>query len=267
MSVAPPVVRQLSPRAPEVPLLVSIPHTGVHVPPEIAARFANPAMGRGVMTDWHLHDLYAFLPELGVEVIHATHHRFVVDLNRAPDSAPLYPGRFETSLVPLETFQGEPIWRTAPTPEEVAARRERYWRPYHDVLERHLRAKVERFGHCFLIDAHSVESRANRLHGALAQDIFLGDRDGKTCEPWFTDLVRSQFADRALAVSLNDPYKGGYVTAHYPSIDGVQTLQIEMCQRLYMTEGQPAGARQQKQFADFGTMLRGVFAAIASAVS
>lgn len=266
MSSAPPVVRHLSSRGPELPLLLSIPHTGVHVPPEIAVGFADPAMGHGVMTDWHLHELYAFVPDLGIEVLHATHHRFVVDLNRAPDSAPLYPGRFETGLVPTETFQGEPIWRAPPAPQEVLSRRERYWRPYHEALEGRLRAKVERFGHCFLIDAHSVESRANRLHGALAQDIFLGNRDGKTCQTWFTDLVHSQFLQRGLTVSLNDPYKGGYITAHYPSIDGVQTLQIEMCQRLYMTEGHPAGARHQQQFADFGRTLRGVFEAIASAV-
>jgi N-formylglutamate amidohydrolase len=211
------------------------------------------------MADWHLHELYRFLPDLGIDVIHATHHRFVVDLNRPPDSQPLYPGRFETGLIATKTFQGETIWRDPPGAAEIEARRERYHKPYHEALERRLREKVARFGRCVLIDAHSVESRANLLHGALEEDIYLGDRDGKTCEPWLIEFVGKAFAWNAIGVSFNDPYKGGYITAHYPSIEGVQTLQIEMCQRLYMSEGRPQGAPDQLLFRKCQVTLRSVF--------
>lgn len=265
MSAAPPLFRHLPSRAEEIALLVSIPHTGTFVPPEIAAHFATPAMGEGVMADWHLHELYAFLPDLGIDVLHATHHRFVVDLNRPPDARPLYPGRFETGLVPTETFQGEAIWRTPPSAEEIAHRRERYHRPYHAELERLLADKRARFGRCYLIDAHSVESRASRLHGRLQEDIYLGDRDGKTCDPWFTQFVRELFEKENLKVSVNHPYKGGYITAHYPA-EGVQTLQIEMCQHLYMNEGEPERAPQLARFREFQGKLRSVLESIADAM-
>lgn len=264
MNSPPPLFRHLPARGPELPLLVSIPHTGTYVPPQIAARFASPTMAQGEMTDWHLHELYAFLPDLGVDVIHATHHRFVVDLNRPPDSSPLYPGRFETGLVPTATFQGANVWRVSPDAKEVQERRERYHRPFHAALEQQLMGKVARFGRCTLIDAHSVESRANRLHGALQHEIYLGDRDGKTCDPRLMELVAGEFGKRGLQVSINNPYKGGYITAHYPGMAGVQTLQIEMVQKLYMEEGAPRTALQHPRFAAFSGTLRGVFEAIAA---
>jgi N-formylglutamate deformylase len=265
MSAAPPLFRYLPSTAEEIALLVSIPHTGTYVPPDIAANFAVPGMGEGVMADWHLHELYAFVPELGIDVIHATHHRFVADLNRPPDATPLYPGRFETGLVPAETFQGEQIWRVPPSPPEIARRLLQFHRPYHAELERHLRDKQRRFGRCYLIDAHSVESRASRLHGRLQEDIYLGDRDATTCDPWFTQLVRGLFEVHGLKVSVNRPYKGGYITAHYPG-EGVQTLQIEMCQHLYMNEGEPNGAPALPRFREFQSTLRAIFEAIADAI-
>jgi N-formylglutamate amidohydrolase len=67
-------------------------------------------------------------------------------------------------------------------------------------------------------------------------------------------------------VSVNEPYKGGYITAHYCSLAGVQSLQIEMCQRLYMTEGQPERASADPRFAPFQQRLRSVFTGIAEAV-
>lgn len=259
MSNDPPIYRYWPAIGEETPLLVSIPHTGTFVPADISAQFASAGIASTMMADWVLHELYVFLPELGIDVIHATHHRFVVDLNRPPDARPLYPGRFETGLVPTESFQGEPIWRTAPTAAVIQHRLEHFYRPYHAALERRLREKLARFGRCYLLDAHSVESRASRLHGLLIEDIYLGDRDGTTCDPSLTQRVRELFVGEGLKVSLNQPYKGGFITAHYCSIEGVQTLQIEMCQRLYMTEGEPAGASAEPRFRAFQQLLRGVF--------
>src|SRR5574337_2006754 len=65
------------PAAAETPLLVSIPHTGTYVPPEIDAQFASDYIRGLPMTDWHLHHLYDFLPALGATTIYATYSRFV----------------------------------------------------------------------------------------------------------------------------------------------------------------------------------------------
>ena len=223
------------------------------------ARLASDAMRRLPMTDWHLHALYDFLPALGVTTLHATWSRFFVDLNRAPDDAPLYPGRFETGLVARETFQGETIWREPPTRDEIEQHRRQVHAPYHAALTRLLETTQARFGHARLIDAHSVASRASRLHPDLVEHVFLGDRDGATCPESFIGTVERGFVAAGLAVARNRPYKGGYITDHYGRLPGVAALQIEMAQRVYMDETDPAGALGAPRFAEAKRIIRGVF--------
>jgi N-formylglutamate deformylase len=254
------------PSAAAVPVLVSIPHTGVRLTAPVRQRLASAAMAALPMTDWHLHDLYAFLPALGMTTLCARYSRFVIDLNRGPDARPLYPGRFETGLVPLETFGGEPVFDRPPTAAEIERRAARYHAPYHIRLQEILNGFHAAFGMAVLVDAHSVASTANRLHGALDKDIYLGDRDGATCRPWLRDCLLAALAQAGLEVAVNDPYKGGYITDHYGRQQGVEAIQIEMCQRVYMDESEPGGAVERPRFRAASAMLRRVFEALRDAV-
>lgn len=253
---------ELPARGDPVPIVVSIPHTGVEVPEEIAARLADESKRNLPMTDWHLHRLYDFLPEMGINVLHARYTRLAVDLNRSPDGAPLYPGRFETGLVACETFDGEQIFREPPDPQTIEALRHRYHQPYHERLAGLLQGVIDRFGHVVLVDAHSVASRANRVHGALQRDIYLGDRDGASCAGWLTATLRDDFAASGMQVQVNDPYKGGYTTHHYGQAPEVDAVQIEMCQRLYMNEDNPDLVTEEN-WELTKTILIDVFAALA----
>lgn len=255
------------PRAPAIPVVVSIPHTGTLLPEDTRRRLASPAISAQPMTDWHLHELYDFLPDIGVATIHAVYSRFVADLNRPPDGRALYPGRFETGLVPLETFQGEPIFAEPPDAQEIAAVRETVHRPYHRRLSELLQQQIEGHGRVVLVDAHSVASVPSRLHGSLDKDIYLGDRDGETCEPWLRDCLRTAFEVEGLTVSLNDPYKGGYITDHYGRMPGVEAIQIEMCQRVYMEENDPTGGPTHPRFGLARLTLTRVFTALAARVA
>ncbi len=239
--------------------MVSIPHTGVEVPTGIVDNFAGDAIAALPMTDWHLHRLYDFLPALGIATIHANYSRFVIDLNRPPKPQSLYPGRFETGLVADETFQGQPIWKSNPTAEMIEQRRDSFHRPYHEQLTRMLEEKVSRFGQAFLIDAHSIASTANKMHEELVQEIYLGDRDGQSCRPPMMGFFAAEFSQAGLKVSRNDPYKGGYITAHYGQMPAVQALQIEMCQRLYMDEANPAGGPDHPKFSEMKQRLMDIF--------
>jgi N-formylglutamate amidohydrolase len=242
-----------------VPVLVSMPHTGVCVTSEVDASFADPVMAELPMTDWHLHHLYDFLPELGVTTIHAVYSRFMVDLNRSPTAAPLYPGRFETSLVPTETFHGEPIFRDPPDAEEIERRRRLYHAPYHAALLQSLKDLRQQFGRAVVVDVHSIASVANRLHDELRDDIYLGDRDGQTCGSWLRTTLAKAFTEQGLRVAINDPYKGGYITDHYGRVEDVEAIQIEMCQRVYMEEGRPDTALGSPRFEAAKDMLRQIF--------
>ncbi len=263
MSEAPPNAYRIHPPlADPVPVIVSIPHAGTRVPLGVRTAFASPAMAELPMTDWHVDRLYGFLPRLGVTVIEAVWSRFVVDLNRPPSPRPLYPGRFETGVIPETTFTGEPIFRQLPSPDETAALIRDYHQPYHEALASLLGACRERFGRAILVDAHSVVSGANRVHPPLAADIYLGDRDGASCGGWLRNLVAGKFASLGYKVALNSPYKGGYITSHYGGGDGVEALQIEMAQRVYMDEEDPVGGPEHPRFGPVSRDLESVFRAL-----
>jgi len=250
------------PSAQEVPIVVSIPHTGIYVPESISADFASAYIRSLPMTDWYLHHLYDFLPTLGITTIYATYSRFVADLNRPPDDTPLYPGRFETGVVPLKTFWGEDIYQTPPSKEEIGRRRMMVHAPYHARLLEILQSKITHFGGVVLIDAHSVATRANLLHGKLEHDIYLGDRDGKSNSGWLTGVVEKAFKELGLKVMRNRPYKGGYITEHYGQISQVAALQIEMRWGLYLDEQHPDQALKHPGFNPFKQTLKDVFGSL-----
>jgi N-formylglutamate deformylase len=193
-------------------------------------------------TDFHLPQLYDFLAELGVPVLSATHSRYVIDLNRAPDGAVLYPGANNTELCPTSRFDFAPVYRDAMKPDaiEVAARVDRYWRPYHAKLAEELQRIRERHGYALLFDAHSIVSVCPRFFEGTLTDFNLGNGDGISCD--------ADLAARMLAVAKASPYtsvlngrfKGGYITRHYGSpTAGIHAIQLELSERTYMIEAPP----------------------------
>ncbi|MBI1213255.1 MAG: N-formylglutamate deformylase [Alphaproteobacteria bacterium] len=228
----------------EAPILVSFPHSGTYIPPEIAGRMSNIAAAIPD-TDWHVPRLYDFLDKLRASRIEATHSRYVVDLNRPPNDETLYPGQKKTGLVPVDTFAGEALYRPgqAPSPDEVIARRT-YWQPYHDALAAELARLTAIHGTVILWDAHSIASQVPSLFDGRLPDLNLGTFDGKSCD--------ADIAVRALEVAkhspfsavLNGRFKGGYITRHYGNPKkGVNAIQLEMAQAIYMDEPPPFAFR------------------------
>ena len=105
----------------DAPLLVSIPHTGTEIPPDIEAGLVSPWLARKD-TDWWIERLYDFAGDLGATIIRATHSRTVIDVNRDPSGASLYPGQATTGLCPTETFDGEPLYKPGRAPDAVRDR-------------------------------------------------------------------------------------------------------------------------------------------------
>lgn len=224
------------------PLLISMPHAGTYVPPEVAARFTEPA--RQVPdTDWHLPRLYACARELGASVLVANYSRFVVDQNRPPDNASLYPGQSVTGLCPLDTFGDEPVYLPGQEPDEqeIAQRREAVWRPYHQQLERELARLRSLHGRVVLWDAHSIRSIVPRFFEGRLPDLNFGTADGASCAPGLSArLMAAAQADGRYSSVLNGRFKGGYITRRYGNPEqGVHAVQLEMAQCCYMQEHWP----------------------------
>lgn len=250
------------PEAPPVPLIVSIPHSGTWIPPEIRETLTPEVLRECPGVDWHLRALYDFLPGLGVTTLVANVARLVVDLNRPSVFRPLYPGRPETCVVTLHTPQGQAIFRQPPDAAAVQERIQHYWQPYQQQLQSLLDRTQQQFGHAFLVDAHSVAAGAALLHCGLLADIYLGDRDGHTCDHRLMHLVSDTLHRHGYRTRLNNPYKGGYIVDYYGGQTGVQALEIELCQHIYMDERQPLQFPGEQRLAPAQSALRDVFASV-----
>jgi N-formylglutamate deformylase len=224
------------------PLLLSIPHMGTYVPPAIAARLTEDAR-RVPDTDWHLDRLYAFARELGASVLQATHSRYVVDLNRPPDNASLYPGQATTSLCPDLSFDGAPLYLDGQsvTDAETATRRDTWWRPYHEQLRRELDRIRAQHGVAMLWDAHSIRSVLPRFFEGKLPDLNIGTAKGASCAPELAQRIQAIAAEVPSHTSvLNGRYTGGYITRQYGRPDeGFHAVQLEMTQCSYMEERWP----------------------------
>jgi N-formylglutamate deformylase len=221
------------------PLLVSLPHDGSEIPPELAARMTERA-GIAPDTDWHVSRLYAFAKELGASVLAPRHSRYVVDLNRPPDDTSLYPGQNTTGLCPTVQFSGEAVYRDGATPDpaDVAARVERYWRPYHAALEGELQRLRAEHRRVVLWEGHSIRGEVPFLFEGRLPDLNLGTVDGKSCTPALqARLVEVLQGQRTYDWVVNGRFKGGYITRHYGDpANGIDAVQLEISQRIYMDE-------------------------------
>ncbi len=223
------------------PLLISLPHSGVRIPPEIEPQLTPHAL-QLPDTDWHVEKLYAFAPSLGVSVLRAKLSRYVIDLNRDPSGASLYPGRDTTELCPTSTFDERPIYLPghAPDAAEIERRSAEYYRPYHQLLGAELERLRAAHGFALLLDGHSIRSEVPRFFQGRLPDLNLGSADGRSAAP-SVELVASQVLNNSgLSAVVNGRFKGGFITRHFGDpARGTHALQLELAQSCYMQEGPP----------------------------
>ncbi len=221
------------------PLLVSVPHDGTALPDAIAARMQADAR-RVPDTDWHVGRLYEVARAMGASIIVPKYSRYVVDLNRSPDDASLYPGHNTTGLCPVVQFSGEPIYLDgqAPTAEEIDVRIETYWRPYHDALRAELDRIRQRHGKVVLWEGHSIRGQVPFLFDGRLPDLNLGTASGRSCTPALQARLEAVLgAQSRYDWVSNARFKGGYITRHYGAPEsGVEAVQLEISQRNYMDE-------------------------------
>lgn len=221
------------------PLLVSLPHNGTALPDDIAARL-TPEARRVPDTDWHVAELYAFARELGASILVPAFSRYVVDLNRPDDDVSLYPGQNTTGLCPIVRFSGDPLYLPGqqPTAEEIAARVDTYWRPYHQALQQELARMRDAHGRVVLWEGHSIRSVVPFLFDGRLPDFNLGTAGGASCSPALQHALEAELASQqAYSFIVNGRFRGGYITRHYADVaNGIQTVQLELAQLTYMDE-------------------------------
>jgi len=222
----------------KAPLVVSFPHTGTEIPAEFEGQYVSKWQGQRD-ADWWVDRLYDFAPGLDATTVRTRISRSVIDVNRDPSGASLYPGQATTELCPTTTFDGDPLYRDRQEPDgaEIARRREHFFHPYHDAL----RTEIENLGrthpNVVLFEAHSIRSRIPRLFDGELPQFNIGTNGDRSCAPELTRMVETICAATQYSRVVNGRFKGGWTTRHYGQpASGVHAIQLELACRGYMDE-------------------------------
>lgn len=232
------------------PFLMTIPHSGERVPSETPWLSGLPEPILMCDVDRFVDRLYLpVIQNLNLPHVIAEWHRYVVDLNRLPDDVDQDSvmghanpsGKFTMGLHWVKTTRGTPLM-PKPIPQGLHKQLvDSYFEPFHARV-RGLYDKFKSAGAkvVYHIDAHSMPSKGTKAHrdpGETRKDIVVSDWEGKSCDPWFKDLVINAYASTGLSVGYNWPYLGGRVTQTYgqPQL-GQQAIQVEINRSLYMDE-------------------------------
>ena len=238
----------------QAPLVLDSPHSGFDFPADFDAAVSEFDLRDG--EDCFVDELYAPASERGVLLLAARYPRTYIDPNRhrgdvdlelidggqwPHEYVPSGKSRLGKALVWRTLDDGRSIYARKLPVDEIVQRIERYHAPYHRALVAALDAAHERHGTVFHINCHSMPAIGGKQGeggaGVARADFVLGDRDGTSCDPAFTEFVRATLAGFGYDVKVNDPYKGvELVMAYSRPAAGRHSLQIEVNKRLYMDE-------------------------------
>jgi N-formylglutamate amidohydrolase len=248
----PGVLWRRDPHAEELPLIFDSPHSGSSYPKDF--RFCCPFEVLRTAEDTYVDELYSAAPEFGATLIGAIFPRSYLDPNRAVDDldSALIDGTWPSPLAPShKTRSGLGVVRRVVRPsipiydrklgvDEILVRLDRYHTPYHRVLEEACQSAHRKFGAVWHVNCHSMPSQRSAnasKKGGHCADFVLGDRDGTTCEPEFTDFVARELRGRGYTVRINEVYKGVEIVKRQgrPAVHR-HSLQIEVDRALYMNQ-------------------------------
>lgn len=219
-----------------LPVLVSIPHGGTKTPPEVEATACITPEALFDDSDACTQEIYDVTGE-AARVEKAEIARAFVDLNRAPDDRP--PANPD-GVVKTATCYNEPIYKDGqgPSPELTERLLAGYYVPYHQRLREAALDPDLRLA----LDCHSMAATAPDV--APDKDgerplFCLSNDSGRTCpEPQMTRLASAlveAFDLQAGDVTLNAPFKGGYITRSHGG-GRLPWVQVEMNRSLYLAE-------------------------------
>lgn len=231
-----------------LPIILTQPHAGTSLCGDVHAQLQDQVLELAD-TDWHIPRLYAdLLPQ--ATIVRTAVHRYVIDVNRPPDDAPMYPGSHGTGLCPLTDFDGKRLYLSDCEPDaaQITQRLQRWHQPYHAAIAAQIRRLQQTHPDVLVYDCHSIRSEIPNLFDGRLPVFNIGSYDDRSCDPALTSKVAAVCAracqgngnETDYDYVVNGRFRGGYTTRHYGQPDsGVHALQMELAQRSYMLEQAP----------------------------
>ena len=221
------------------PVLLSIPHGGDQIPPEVAEYVSLTEREMLADGDVFTREIYGIREKTAV-VVDTPIARAFIDLNRAATDLP--PGNPD-GVIKSHTCHGVPVYRSDIWNDGQLVNNliEKYYFSYHHQLQDQLERYQQR--HLVLmLDCHSMEAVGPKIapdSGVERPSICLGNRSGKSCDTAMTQhmaqSLRRAFELSADQITINKPFAGGYITRHYGN-KPVPCLQIELNRGLYLDQ-------------------------------
>jgi N-formylglutamate deformylase len=236
-----------------IPLVLDSPHSGRQYPPDFA--FACDPVHLRKAEDTDVDDLYSFTPSLGATLVCAEFPRSYLDPNRRVEDVDtsMLDGRWPHAvdhspktrsgigLIWRVLDDNSPIYSRKLSVAEVERRIAHCHAPYWAAVTGAIESAHAQHGKVIHINCHSMPEEAGPVSwvklGTKFADVVLGDRDGSTCSPEFTQLLVAAFRDQGLSVAVNDPYKGVELVKRFGRpAQNRHSIQIELNRKLYMHE-------------------------------
>lgn len=187
-----------------LPLLISLPHTGLRVPEELEP--LNLLTPEQIAADGDEGAAAVYL-ELGGRVEHFVTTdiaRVFVDLNRGTDDFR------QDSVIKSHTCWGLPIYRKQPGPELTRILLDRYYFPYHQRL-----TNLAGTGPMLGIDCHTMAEYGPPLgpgHDRKRPWVCLGNTHHESCSKEWVELLAACFSPFfRRSVTVNRPFSGGWI--------------------------------------------------------
>lgn len=213
-----------------LPILLTIPHAGLQVPPEVAGRLAIDATTIYNECDLWAEQLFDF-SDRALATITSPVARVLVDVNRPPGDWDNFDGAIKT-----RTSYGDEIYQPPLTLAERQALQARDWQPFQQQLEAAITAHAAQVK--LFIDCHNMAQHGPAAYGDAGRPrplLCLGNfgntkgngvagRPAPTIAPNLlraaADAATRLFGDLDLlepddspapVVALNRPFPGGYI--------------------------------------------------------
>lgn len=235
-------------------LVYDSPHSGRTYPPSFVSVATREQLRWA--EDAYVDELLAPAVAHGAALLCATVPRSYIDVNRATSDidAELLVDPWPEPLVPTDktvrglglvrryVVPGVPIYALhSLTVADVQARIRDVYAPYHGALDSLIADQHAIGGAVWHINWHSMKSKGNAMTpdgaGGARADFVVSDREGASAAADFTALIVDALRTFGYRVSVNTPYKGGYIVQRHgrPS-ERVHSVQIEINRALYLDE-------------------------------
>jgi formiminoglutamase len=203
----------------KLPLLVSVPHGGLCIPPEVENICKLSREDIAADSDEGSTEIYYGLKEWCESFIVTDIVRAVIDLNRAPGDIG------GDGVIKSHTCWNVPVYSKFPDESLIATLLERYYFPYHEKLSSGANCKNIRLG----LDCHTMSAVGPPVGpdpGQVRPLVCISNNDTTCPQEMIESLATCLAVSFKEEVSINKPFRGGYITRSHAS--EMSWIQVEI---------------------------------------